>query len=389
MALVELISAIFINAKQPIIGSYEQIPTYWDIITDQQKTFHQVLFGNGDTLTSQPISPRNIDTAYPWCTWHPVNRIHREKYACFDVLYKFNSYGTRGSLPEPTDTNCILFLGDSFAEGYGLAEDSTIEERLHKTLQRPVLNLGTSGHFGSTQMSLVYESFAKKFRHKEVCVLLFLENDFMENDVQSHYKNFPHRYRPYRVLTENDSSKIVYRGSIDSTLFSWQHFNAIFKTVIPIFPPNETFISKLSKLTYTRRLLHLLTSNAKKNSASNIVPPELDASPNDLAILELDMDAIVREANMHGANVTFINLPSKYLMTCTKKSDTIAEKYLKLEQQLTQLAEKKNAHYLSFYNYLIKNKVGEQSLFFPCDGHYSNSGEAHLSQFLYSYYLKR
>ena len=46
------------------------------------------------------------------------------------------------------------------AEGFGLGNDETIDAKLEKVLGVSALNFGTSGHFGTTQYSLMYEKFA-------------------------------------------------------------------------------------------------------------------------------------------------------------------------------------------------------------------------------------
>ena len=129
-------SIIYIKNTDSKVPGFKYIPTYFDIIVDKNETFKNVLTQDFiNTLTYDPISPKIIDTLYPWGTWHPKNSITRLKESCFDVYLKFNEMGTRGVLPDPKNPNTIFFVGDSFVEGLGLEEDSTISERVCRRLQ--------------------------------------------------------------------------------------------------------------------------------------------------------------------------------------------------------------------------------------------------------------
>src|SRR3990167_23406 len=69
------------------------------------------------------------------------------------ITNKHNSHGLRGpavTLEKPNDTYRILFLGDSFAQGYGVDEDKTFVRRLEKQLndkykQKPKIEIINAG----------------------------------------------------------------------------------------------------------------------------------------------------------------------------------------------------------------------------------------------------
>ena len=144
-----------------------------------------------------PLGPHYIDTdAGSWATWHIPNTTIRHKGDCYDVNMQFNSIGARGALPAKTDTNTTIFLGDSFIEGFALAENETIPAQYSVFKKVPTLNLGGGGSFGSTQMAMIYDSLAPQFKHKNVILCLYLDNDFIDDNIDYAYKN---RYRPYIV----------------------------------------------------------------------------------------------------------------------------------------------------------------------------------------------
>ena len=53
-----------------------------------------------------------------------------------------------------------------------------------------------------------------------------------------------------------------------------------------------------------------------------------------------------------------------------------------LETKLASYANKNNAGYISFYDYISSEKIKTDRLFFPCDFHYSNYGEAALTKYI-------
>lgn len=375
--LLELLSFIYVRTDGAKDYWFKQTPTYFEVLSDSTLNFHKVLNTFDTIFISDPLAPRVIDTLYPWCTWHPINVTHRGQSDCFDVNYAFDSLGVRGSTPEKNNNNTIIFLGDSFTEGYGLNTDSTISERVKKASQLPVINLGCSGAFGTTQMSLVYDYFSNKYAHNRLYILLFLNNDFIDNNLDKHASTFKKRYRPYRVL-KGDSSLIVYKGSMQNSELTWEHFNKMknsrYFKLKRNFPDAETFIKRIFRLSYSNRAYLLLRK---------VIPNELLYSQNDLNILKYDMKNII--ATAHKSNVksiTFINLPSLQLFDIISRTKSVEKKYLELEAVLKNEVEEHGARYASFYNYVTKKEINYWQMFFDCDAHYSNYGTHVLNDFI-------
>lgn len=383
VVVLELVSMIYIRSTDPHIPGYNYVPSYLDIMLEESETLSGALEDYATTYIPDPIAPKAIDTLYPWCTWHPANQTNRHTMQCFDVISKFSELGTRGPLPDTSSTNTIFFIGDSYVDGYGLEQDSTLPERVRRKLDVPVLNLGTSGNFGTTQMSLVYKGFAEKFKHSHVYVFFYLNNDFQDNDIKRHD---PQRYRPYRVMT-GDSSEIVYRGHIDSSAFSWKVFYKArennFVSMHPRYTESEGTLTRITKLSYTRRMISLLKFRLTDQAPAEPCR-ELNYTESDWAILEHDIRFIKETAALHGARVTFSNLPSKQLFDYVSRSEEIIQQYANLEDRLANAINGKNSQFESFYKYIFDNNVNPNDLFFPCDFHYSNFGESVLTDFVIS-----
>ena len=121
-----------------------------------------------------------------WGSWHfPDNDVEHRK-GCFDVHYRTNEVGLKGD-PIRDGVPTIALLGDSFVEGWGNNNDTTVHHVMEGLLGHTyqVLNFGVSGG-GSTLAELaLYDNFAKFFR-SQVTVLFFTNyNDLDDNLVAS------------------------------------------------------------------------------------------------------------------------------------------------------------------------------------------------------------
>ena len=147
--------------------------------------------------------------------WHMPNSHYRHKTKCFDVRYEFNSIGAKdgefgGSRKSKTD----ILIGDSMAEGFGLSNKNSLDAAIEDLSGLDVLNFGTSGVFGTTQYSLLYEKFNQQFEHRYLFILLTLSNDFLDDSASFGRLVYHNRYRPYRTPSDEAANDYVlsYRG---------------------------------------------------------------------------------------------------------------------------------------------------------------------------------
>jgi hypothetical protein len=111
----------------------------------------------------------------------------------------FNEVGARDDSFQNTPSSALILLGDSFAEGYGVARKEASEYLIEKDLEVPILNLGAAGDIGPLQELLIYENF-KDLPHQGVIVYIFPYNDFTDNDLKVWRSIDQTRYRPYFSL---------------------------------------------------------------------------------------------------------------------------------------------------------------------------------------------
>ena len=126
---------------------------------------------------------------HPLLGWdHPPNAeawLHRAEYS---VLLKINSRGLRGperAYEKPPGTFRTLLLGDSFTDGYTVAEEKSVRAALERELaargcpRNEVFNAGAIG-YSTDQEYLFYTLEGRKYAPDAV-VVLFCSNDLYFN----------------------------------------------------------------------------------------------------------------------------------------------------------------------------------------------------------------
>jgi hypothetical protein len=141
----------------------------------------------------------------PWGAWHPPGARSRHQTACFAIDLAANSYGARDRERSRAGAERTVVLGDSFVEGFGVAEDRRLTNLLEKQTGREFLNFGASFDLGPLQYEILYDRLASGFEHDHVLIMFLPDNDFTDNDA-THWRTrrggeFARRYRPYYERT--------------------------------------------------------------------------------------------------------------------------------------------------------------------------------------------
>jgi hypothetical protein len=377
--LVEIISFLYISVKKPYLRKFEFVPTYLKFSMQDEY----------EPVAKSVLNPRVIDSTLPWGIWHVPDRKSRHRTNCFDVIMKFNHYGARGPEPKTDDTQNVIFLGDSFTEGFGLSEEETIPAQFSRMSGRPAINLGVS-RSGSTQQSLLYRHFADSFRHSRVFMLIHLENDLTDNDYMQH-DTVTRYYKPYRRDLLHPE-QITYRGHPDSSTMNSKLFQQkmnIFSRILikrglisHMNSDNYTLFGRIVRLTYTRRIWEIYLNFREAQKQTDKVPAMLAWRQQDLRILAYDMEQVMDIAEKHGAKVTFINLPGQQLLSRLERHPENLEDYLDLEDRLKRQAGRNGHEFRSYFNYMHPRRSGNEQIFFKCDGHYNANGARMVAAFL-------
>jgi len=159
------------------------------------------LVNDTPSLYAREVNAEYQDIAYgrterdKWGAWH-ASGVFRDKKSCFNVKMSFNEIGARDESFYDVPSSSLFLLGDSFAEGLGVAREDISEFLIEKNLKLSILNFGTAGNFGPLQQLLIYDEFYE-LPHQGVIIYILPANDFTDNDVEIWQAIDQSRYRPY------------------------------------------------------------------------------------------------------------------------------------------------------------------------------------------------
>ena len=137
-----------------------------------------------------------------WGAWHTPNGNFRHQKSCFDITMSFNEIGARDESFYNLPSSSLFLLGDSFAEGVGVAREEMSEFLIEKELNLSIMNFGAAGNFGPLQQLLIYEEY-NELPHQGIIIYVLPANDFTDNDSQYWREIDQTRYRPYFNPTGN------------------------------------------------------------------------------------------------------------------------------------------------------------------------------------------
>mgnify|MGYP001412003228 CR=1 FL=1 len=95
----------------------------------------------------------------------------------------FNEIGARDESFYNLPSSSLFLLGDSFAEGLGVAREEMSEFLIEKELNLSIMNFGAAGNFGPLQQLLIYEEY-NELPHQGIIIYVLPANDFTDNEVQ-------------------------------------------------------------------------------------------------------------------------------------------------------------------------------------------------------------
>lgn len=172
------------------------------------------------------------DVNEQWGVWH-YNYPIKARYGCVTITCNPNSAGARDVERNlhSTDTNRCIVLGDSFMEGFGIADNDRIGNLLEAATGHEFLNFACSD-MGSTQEYLVYKHLASKYDHNTILLGILPANDFMNDNIQFDSSQSPLRYKPYWKGAYPNMSIYYYTDRLNKSEFSYkayQHYKSTFK----------------------------------------------------------------------------------------------------------------------------------------------------------------
>ena len=300
-----------------------------------------------------------VDVNPNFGVWHPANATFHHVGDCFDAVYHTNSYGARDAeRARVSSMRRHIVLGDSFVEGYGVAEGDRLTDRLNLTTGDEFLNFGTSGGFGTIQELMLYRTLASTFEHADVLLFVLPVNDFSDNDPRYWSSR---RYRPYLRRTQS-GFEIYYTvpfESRDRDLLTAGHvfWNAL---------SNHSAAVNLARQVIEHRLPHDLTPDYTSYTGH---------SAEELNLLTEAVRELAVSAEPRAVHVFFIPLQEDldgYLLRGTR--------YELLDKVRARLRDTRsvvvNDLLPAFAEYATQHRMQTSSFFLPCDGHWTSLGNA-------------
>lgn len=162
---------------------------------------------------SRRVGAWSVDDA-PWGAWRRPNARARHESACFSVAVTSNSVGARdrerARVAQGNGPGRVVVLGDSFAEGWGVADVDRLTNRLEVRDGREYMNFAVPSA-GPAQYMEIYEKLALGFAHDQVMVVLLPANDLTDNDPERRSRSGegPQEHHRYLVPVLGGGYRVV------------------------------------------------------------------------------------------------------------------------------------------------------------------------------------
>lgn len=293
-----------------------------------------------------------------WGTWH-YKEDYTEEKQCFKSKYQINSYGARDKeRVESGDTNRVVFLGDSFIEGYGLQSGDRLTDQLEKNSGREMLNFAC-GYFTPTQEYLVYKNLAANFAHNTVVIGLLPFNDLIEDDT-SFYENdrFTH-YKPFFVESGNGYRLLYREDSLSKSTFNKTGYFEINNTT------SQRMHRFLKEFSFWYNIYQFIKNNRPvKNEASKPYSGYYDFTEPQLKKLKFILSALKLAANDKRIVVITIPVYNDFLRYRSGNNNSIAK-------ELETFCNSNKMEYIDLLPALSDRVKDPANLYFTCDGHWN------------------
>ena len=143
--------------------------------------------------------------------WHDPHSSFKHVSPDYNLTYHANGQGMRDKERDLKShgKKRVVVLGDSFVEGWGVASENRMSDRLERITGLECLNFGTSGSFGPSQYLMLYTELAKTFEHEALIITILPDNDFLDDDYE--YGRIMHadRIRPFFTGTKPNYELLI------------------------------------------------------------------------------------------------------------------------------------------------------------------------------------
>jgi len=293
-----------------------------------------------------------------WGTWH-YREDHIEKKQCFEAVYHINSFGARDKERiKVADTNRVVFLGDSFIEGYGLNEPDRLTDQLEKLSNKEVLNFGC-GYFTPTQEYLVYKNLAKDFTHNTIVIGILPFNDLTEDDTSFHENDKFIHFQPYFQQSDSGYHLIYREDDLSRSTFNKQGYFAMQNT------GKQRMARFLKEFSFWYNIYEFTRSNKPVvNATEKPFSGYFDYTRPQLEKLEFILGKLKEAAP--GKRVIVVTIPvyNDFLRSGQTKTPSIAG-------EIAGFCAGHQMEYIDLLPAFAERVKDPSTLYFTCDGHWN------------------
>jgi len=309
-----------------------------------------------------------------WGVWHKPGHLYYQD-GCLEIDNFYNSYGTRDKEREKKspDSNRVIFLGDSFVEGFGIKEGERFTSAMEKTTGHEMMNFGCNS-FGALQSVMMYKKMATGYDHNTIIWGLFPFNDFPDDDVEITGQSG--QYKPYAI--KKDSGYVIeFKGEYNAGDTAGKKESGSFKEKTVRFL--KAYTCWYNIITYLRNR----KAEDKKFKAGSVIPSNYyDFSEEQLQrfrfiLLELRKAAPVKR-------IILFTIPVVQDFMRMKKENKPAL----LPPRLKTICDEMGAEYLDLAPGILNAADNYRDFYFYCDPHWNVKGHQLVAELLTKQYKK-
>ena len=293
-----------------------------------------------------------------WGTWH-YKETYTEKKQCFQSIYHINSFGARDKeRNKDGDTNRIIFLGDSFIEGYGLNEPERLTDQLEQLTKKEVLNFGC-GYFTPTQEYLLYKDLAAEFTHNTIVIGILPFNDLTEDDTSFHEKDQFVHYQPFFQGTYPNYHLIYRENDLRRSTFNKEGYAAIQNAT------KQSCSRFLKEFSFWYNIYQFIKTNKPAvNSNKNIFSGYYDYTKPQLDKLKFILGKLKEAAS--GKRIIVVTIPVYNDLLRYKENKGIS-----IADEIEGFCNGNKMEYIDLLPAFADRMKAPSDLYFTCDGHWN------------------
>lgn len=327
-----------------------------------------------------------IENPY-WKIWHYPNNKIRHQRACLDVNYTTNEWGMKSNEIDTTKFK-IALIGDSYIEGYGEANNSTMPFFLD-SLAGPdieVMNFGTSGGFGTVHQHAIYENFVQYF-DPDVVLLFFLSYNDLYDNVNAIAEGLIDDQFNYTYEKTNGLGAVqnmleeMPEPQLRATRKGW-------------FVSLKLLGKGLKSLGIAVQYMFNTRVEMKGALGEVLKPEQSETLKEGYAIFEKALKDIKKKATKNGSQLVLVQIPTPYQVDSNwlsingRKLDAELDPYVP-NRKINQLAKESGIPVLDLLPEALE-QIEENDMEYPyfyhsCDAHMSAEGNLWFAEEVYRY----